>query len=234
MRGIRLFDARTTFEAKRNALRQNQFGAAGGGRIVKNKLFFFVDYEGQRLRTLTGSSFAVVPTPAELQGNFSALMPNTIIYDPATYNATTGTRTPFTGNIIPPNRIASFSKLYDQFIPGPSPGAPPPNNYLGFSRTIQNDFKIAPRIDWNISQNDKIFGRFTYAQSTRNNVNPIPYAGTEVPLHARNVATAWTHIFSPTLVNEVRVGYDYVYIENSSPLDSTTNPNFGKILGLRT
>src|SRR5215472_5037891 len=78
-------DARNFFNAKGSALqppyRQNQFGGSLGGRLIRNKLFFFTDYEGFRKAQGTNTSVNTVPTAAERQGDFSAVRP---IYDPAT------------------------------------------------------------------------------------------------------------------------------------------------------
>jgi hypothetical protein len=84
--------------------RQNQFGGSIGGRIIKDKLFFFGDAQLTRNQK-GGSVLTTVPTLAERSGNFSdwlALGPQYQIYDPATGNPTTGVgRVPFAGNIIP-------------------------------------------------------------------------------------------------------------------------------------
>jgi len=230
-----VLDARNYFEAAplpKGTLRQNQFGVAGGGHIIKNKLFFFGDYEGLQIRSSSGSSFATLPTPAELNGDFSALLPNVQISDPATFDPATGTRKPFLGNIIPADRISPFAKAYKQFIPQPVPGAPAPFNFVGTALTIQKDAKFDVRLDWVGSEKNKLFGRFSYSNSTLDNVSPLPFAGTEIPLRVRNTSVGWTHNFSPRLVNEVRFGIDDVIVENSAPLNGASNPNFGQVLGL--
>jgi hypothetical protein len=86
---------------------QNQFGASVGGPILRNKLFFFGNYEGYR-QYKTSYSTALTPTAAMFSGDFSGFA--NPIYDPTTYNATTGQRTQFAGNVIPSNRISAASK----------------------------------------------------------------------------------------------------------------------------
>src|SRR5580692_3627105 len=94
-------------------LRWNMFGGTFGGPIIKNKLFFFADYQGGRLDHPASSSTITVLTPAEIGGNFSAL--STQLYNPcaAGTGGTSGTpcsilapgaRPKFAGNIIPANR----------------------------------------------------------------------------------------------------------------------------------
>ena len=92
--------ATSYFAPVKGAYEQNQFGGSFGGPIIKNKLFFFGYYDGYR-QTQAANNFSILPTTAELGGDFSALLPNTIIYDPATYDPTTGQSQPFPGNIIP-------------------------------------------------------------------------------------------------------------------------------------
>jgi Carboxypeptidase regulatory-like domain/TonB dependent receptor len=72
-----VFDARNAFdEFGRQAYQQNQFGATLGGPIIKNKTFFFGDYEGLRIRQAL-PQLSLVPTPAEISGNFSSFLTNT-------------------------------------------------------------------------------------------------------------------------------------------------------------
>jgi hypothetical protein len=91
-------------------LRWNQFGATGGGRIVKDKLFFFADYQGLRQANPTSlSSATVMPTPWR-NGDFSSLLSATgpfsvgkviQLYNPYSVDPTSSLRAPFPGNIIP-------------------------------------------------------------------------------------------------------------------------------------
>jgi hypothetical protein len=115
------FDARNTFQAKVNPLRQNQFGVSGGGPIWipkvyngKNRTFFYGGYEGFRQSQAT-QSLGLTPTPAQLAGDFSGI--NSKLYNPFTTrpdpaNPGSYIRDPFAGNKIPGNLLDPAAALY--------------------------------------------------------------------------------------------------------------------------
>jgi hypothetical protein len=95
--------------AAKNPIRTNQFGAAAGGPIVRNKLFIFAAYEGLRFRQSVFTTITRPPASIE-SGDFSNYHPNAstpvpVIFDAYNYNQANGLRVPFPGNIIPANRI---------------------------------------------------------------------------------------------------------------------------------
>jgi hypothetical protein len=121
------------FAATKGAYRQNQFGGSFGGPIIKNKLFFFGYYDGYR-QTQAANNFSILPTTAELNGDFSALLPNTIIYDPTTYNPATGATQPFAGNIIPQGRLnGGILAVLKAYVPAPTSNIPNANNFVNTS-----------------------------------------------------------------------------------------------------
>ena len=133
---------------------QNQFGFAFGGPVLKNKLFYFVNYEGYR-QTQSAIQNAYTPTSAMFNGDFSQAGVN--IYDPATYNPATNTRTQFQGNIIPPGRISGAAKaLLAYYLPGSSL-ASKPNNLSGTPKTTLNSDQFMGRIDYSLNQTNQIF-----------------------------------------------------------------------------
>src|SRR6266849_3143074 len=97
-----------------------QFGAAIGGPIVKNRLFFFADYQGTR-DNLGHVNRHIIPPSDFRSGNFSRA--STIIYDPATGNADGTGRQPFPGNIIPANRISPIARKLLALLPTPNVSA---------------------------------------------------------------------------------------------------------------
>ena len=104
-------DARDYFELPTDpkaSYKQNQFGGTLGGALIKNKLFWFGDYQGTRIRNPLNWN-SKVPTAAERAGDFSAAGEPTV-YDPQTGN-------PFPGNIIPTDRIDPISQAYMNLYP---------------------------------------------------------------------------------------------------------------------
>ena len=116
-------DAKNLFAVTIPPYKRNQFGATLGGPVIKNKTFFFGDFELARIITST-TVVATVPTLAERQGIF----PGTI-YNPATYDTATGMRTPFQGNTIPQSLWDPAAAGILSYIPLPTTGAAT-NNYL--------------------------------------------------------------------------------------------------------
>jgi hypothetical protein len=210
-----ILDANDFFNAghAKPELRQNQFGATLGGPIKKEKTFFFVDYQGTRLRQ-GHSDLVTVPTAAQRTGNFTGA---TVVYDPLT-SASNGsgnfTRTPFPGDVIPANRISASAAKVVALYPVPtSPGALA-NNFIGHGVLNSQTDQFDVRVDQQISQKDSMFGRAS--ASFNNNINPgslvsVASGNLRYPtnggLPTRSGAYGYTHVFSPSLVNEFRTGY---------------------------
>ncbi|MFN7993552.1 MAG: TonB-dependent receptor [Bryobacteraceae bacterium] len=217
-------DARNFFSASRPSYQRNQFGGYVGGPIRKNKTFFFGGYEALRERkglTYSGQ----VPTPAMLNGDFSALLsqpdPNTgassyRIIDPLSCsNPPFGaTCQPFAGNIIPANRINSVAKVVIPYFPAPDiSGATTvgSNNYVINPKRRRDDNQVSGRVDHTFSEKDNLYARYMLAQSItytpEQAYSALPGFGDRIRFRGQNVAASWTHIVNPTILNEVRVGF---------------------------
>jgi hypothetical protein len=148
-------DARGFFAATRSVLRQNNFGATGGGPVVipkvydgRNKTFFFAAYEGFRNRAGSNDTILSVPTPEMYDGNFSNWVDQQnrllVIYDPATTTTAAGggfTRQPFAGNRIPQNR---FSRVAQQMMAIARPIAVPnrPGLVPGTTEFVRLNYQV--------------------------------------------------------------------------------------------
>ncbi len=109
--------ARNTFAVTKAPTVYNQFGGTLGGRILRDKLFFFGDYQGSRDH-LGQVNRGTLPGAAFRSGSMSA--GGSAIYDPLTGNASGGARTAFAGNIIPASRISPISRRILGFVPDPN------------------------------------------------------------------------------------------------------------------
>ena len=180
---------------------QNQFGASLGGPLLKDKAFFFVDYEGTRI-TRGVTRITRVPTADERAGIFAAT-----VRDPLTGQ-------PFPGNVIPQSRIDPVSQAILDLLPAPNtPGA---NNYTRPDAQVTDDAdRFLGRVDLRLSGSDNIFARYIY--TTRKRVLPGWFGGLvdgtassalgDQNMKSHGLVMGWTRILSPSLVNEFRFSF---------------------------
>jgi len=137
----------------------NNFGGTVGGPIMKNKLFYFVSYDGTKQRQAS-PAFYTVPTAAQQAGNFSGI--STILYDPNTGNPDGTGRTPFPGNIIPSNRISSIAQKLQSFYPAPNIGAATltANNYFASGGPILDRNFIDAKLNFTPSAKQTMFAKY--------------------------------------------------------------------------
>ncbi|WP_245536099.1 TonB-dependent receptor [Terriglobus roseus] len=198
-----------------NPYTQTQFGGTLGGPILHDKLFFFVDYEGTRQHK-GGTSSASVFTAAMRGGDFSAVPKQ--LYD------TQNNLAPYANNRVRVvNPVAQYLFAHPELYP--LPNATPvdgliQNNYIGFTRSFivnnQGDLKI----EWDPRNNDKVTA--FYAQSTGSDGSiallPISFPAQNV-FPTKLGGGTWVHTFSPSIVNEGRVGFTRVRWDQGVPTD---------------
>ena len=213
-------------DAPRSAIRWNEFGGSIGGPIKKDKLFFFADYQGERFDTPTSVQTTTIFTVPERQGNFSELLsqPTPVqLYNPFSANAA-GVRSPFPGNIIPPSLFSPVASNILTYFPAPTNNNLL-NNFQYGQTSSSNGDQGDVKIDYNISDKDRFFGRYSESRfdSPTNNTFPLIYNKFATdPTHGG--VLDWTRTISPTLVNEARAGVNYVFINNGSAGNSLDEP----------
>jgi len=217
---------------KRGVFHFNQFGAAGGGPVIRNKTFFFADYQGHRERSTLGGQFATVPTSLQRSGDFSQTLSSQgqpiIIYDPSTTRtAPSGTgyvRDTFPGNRIPNNRLDPVAVKMLSFVPlantvGTS--AALINNFAWAQQFAINSNQWSVRLDHRFSDRHGIFGRIT--RNTGDSANNGPFNTPADNVLGIGLNKVWngvindTFAFSPTLLLNTRVGVSRRY-EGRVPL----------------
>jgi hypothetical protein len=229
----------------RSGYSQNQFGAAVGGPIFKNKLFFFGNYEGLRWSTL-GLSSSSVPTSA-MRGlstsagqydtpsacpagdaDFSALYST---YGTQLWNTSNGynNETPYANNCVPinPNNVlATFLTAHPEAFPLPNHpvvagGYAVGGNYQGTAASIQRNDQGDLRLDYTLNSRDTFMGKYSYGDAwdtpTKVPVSAVIPLTDDYPF--LNAVVAWTHIFSPAIVNNARVGLTRLKLNASVPKD---------------
>lgn len=209
----------------------NQFGGTLGGRIIRDRTFFFLNYEG--IRQGTPQSFLnTVPLPAWKTGDFRNAQDRNgspvLIYDYLTTRANpeapgTYIRDQFPGNIIPANRIHPISQNVMKYWPDPNrPGEQngQVNNFFRSGKNVYNNNLWFSRVDHVLSNKHRLFGRFGGAQteSFLKGIIDIAFPGGTVSYNpTRNAGISLLSTFSPNFLGEFRVSYTRLQF-NTTPV----------------
>jgi len=261
-------DARNAFDFfGRQLYQQNQFGATLGGPIIKDRTFFFVDYEGFRVKQAL-PQLSLVPTQSEIGGDFSSFLTTTVApqvdaggdvltgttaYDcsghPTYYGEIFNTRMTQTSalnasgfcgvpigtdasgnptNIFPKGLIDPLAARLSALFPIPNANING-SNFLSEPLKTYNRNNADIRIDHKINDRDSLFGTFSYEDQPSFTPSPFQNAldggafsdGYEEDSF-RSVALSETHIFSPHVINEFRLGYNRINTHRFQ-LNSDTN-----------
>jgi len=202
-------DARNFFNPAgqpQNQFHNNQFGGSAGGPIRKDKTFWFVAYEGQR-ESVGVPTVATVPTQADIN---------------AAIAANGGVVNPVIANLLARN-------------PWPAPNAGG-NNLITSDKASNRVDSVIGKIDHSFSERDTLTGRYYFGDSDQSfplalvGGGILPGFNTVTPTNVNIVSISHTHIFNPTLLTEIRFGYNRFH-ETFSPEDNTFDPS---TIGLNT
>jgi Carboxypeptidase regulatory-like domain len=194
-------------QAVKPSIRYNEWGGSVGGPIIKNKLFFFFVRDKITNNGSGNQHTSTVPTLAERSGDFSG---QPTIYDPTTAGVG-GLRTAFPGSVIPANRIDPVALKVLGFYPAPNSGGPNAtvNNFVFLSPSVNPNLRYFGRIDYDLSKNNRVTFSITAKNNPGQNFNqwacPINCFSGDIDGYNAQLSDTWT--ITPTLVNEVRMGY---------------------------
>ncbi len=205
---------------KKTLFQRNVFGANLGGPIIRDRTFFFFNYEGTR-QGAPDQVLATVPTAAQRAGDFSQTFDRTgkldVIYDPTTTRADPNhpgsyIRDPFPGNVIPGVRINGISKNVVTYYPDPNRAgttAQLVNNYLQTGKSVTNSDNYFGRIDHVINEKHRLFGRVGYAPvKNYSTLTGLAFASRSVSSNPGTQAViSEISTFSPNVLGEARISY---------------------------
>jgi hypothetical protein len=203
-------DARGFFTANKPPLRQNQFGAAVGGPIFRNKTFFFASYEGYR-QVNASAQLSVVPTAAERSGDFGSS--DRQIFDPYSTrrnpaNPNQFLRDPFPNNRIPSARLSPSALAFvDTVVPQPIPTGFPNFNARNDDpqRFPSNAYSV--RIDHYLSPRDSFWARYSWSEQNTSSALALKGARITNDIPAKNLGIGYTHTFGANTVVTALFGY---------------------------
>ena len=233
-----------------NATHENQVGATLGGPVWiphlfngRNKLFFFYAYEAYVGQQPPAQTIGTVPTEAERNGDFSALLnlnngKDYQLYNPNTASGTEQSyaRQPIPGNVLSNAglQVSPIAKAYYKLVPlpnyqGPTTTADGQNNYFTYTPTVQDYRSHMGRLDYNIGANDKIFAyayRSRYLVTSSNEFHDA-LSGTKTDQIFAGGQVDEVHTFSPTMFMETRGGLSRFDNSNGINSDGISPTSFG-------
>mgnify|MGYP001563183243 FL=1 len=210
-----VFNARDFFAVRRAPFKTNQFGGTFGGPLKRNKLFFFGDYQGLRQRS-GRTQIITVPTSLQRQGVLTeGTQPD--IYDPLNNQ-------PLSGKVIPPARINPITRKVADIWPAPN-RAGLVENYIENNSLAATVDQFDVKVDGQLSPRDNFFARESLAQ--RELTDPSPGnvfmapgpggSGFNSRSRNQNAVAGYTRTFSPTKINELRIGFNRFAVTHFAP-----------------
>lgn len=193
-------------------LKRNQFGFVYGGPVPKIKnMFFFTGYEGLRNRKSLTST-ATVPAEAFHRGDFSSLLPGTVIRDPIT-------RVAFPNNVIPASRFDPVGLAFLNLYPLPT-NSKTSGNLVTNPKAIRDNDQATLRLDYNIGKHN-LYARHIHNRELikepfpgRGNENGVPGFGWDDPLVGNTFSVGAALILSPRFIGNARYGITHMWEPN--------------------
>ncbi|MDW8224248.1 MAG: TonB-dependent receptor [Gemmatales bacterium] len=225
-------DARNYFRPRplrKDILQRNQFGWVVSGPVLvpglyngKNRTFWMMNYEGQREKAESPEVGTVIPVPFR-SGDFSAL--TAMLRDPLGGF--------FPGNRIPASRLEPISQNYLKFHPLPNTPALGAN--LIAAETQINDInQVFLRGDHDFSEKDRLFSRVALYRYEFPTIGLDPFTPLKSRISASNAVINHTHMFSPTLLHDLRLGFNRVWVfRRGIRTDTDFDPESMGLVGVR-
>jgi len=230
---------------------QNQFGATFGGPVIKNKIFFFGDYEGNRIIQDT-PQLTSVPTALmhSSPGNFSELLTPgltgqsqpILVYEPnsggasALGSACGNPQNVMCASEINPTALKLFQAAYP--LPNNGPVGQTYNNYTWTQAIADHTNQFDVRADYNLSQSDQVFLRLSYSKEGKTETAPLGpifdganccFQDGTFTNNGKNLVFSWNHVFTPSLIMQARFGYSNGFFDwvAQSPNNGTLDAQYG-------
>jgi hypothetical protein len=228
-------DAKNMFATSTPQFIQNQFGASVGGPVIRNKTFFFGDFEVGIFRQ-SSTDVSTLPSAAQRDGQFS-----TAIYDPNSYNPTTGTRSLFPGNLIPTSDLDPIGVKLLNLFPLPQTSATT-RNYVYNAPADSDPRRWDFRLDQIISDKQNVYFRYSEQVQSSEATSTLPpdpvlgfYTGGGANKStSQSFVLVHNRVWSPTLISSVHVGWNYLYWRNWLPANQQLNGTYTGIPGVGT
>lgn len=229
------------------AYHNNIFGATLGGPVLKNKIFLFGDAQASRI-TYGETGTYNVPTALMRSGNLSELLDKNLTSDSTAhqiyYQDPSGKNAP---TLVPNNDLSTFQNgslinatalKFLNYYPAPNAnGSNTYNNYVAQRAILDNTFQWDVRADWNISSKDAAYSRYSYYNEVGHNAPPLGNIldgggfgdDGKQKNYGANYMFSETHVFTPTLTNEARFGFNYLHTGFQHP--NAANTGFASSVG---